>query len=62
MLYGEEDYRLIPSIIKIANHFEGSICQIAGLGGKHQLTYAGKYNIFRVNVITNIHLLLCFNY
>lgn len=42
LLYGEEDYRFIPSIMKLADQYEGYIIQLAGLGGKQQLTYAGK--------------------
>ncbi|XP_075217878.1 3 beta-hydroxysteroid dehydrogenase/Delta 5--_4-isomerase type 1 [Lycorma delicatula] len=42
LMYGEEDFRMMPFIMKVANNFEGSIFRLAGLGGKHQLTYAGN--------------------
>ncbi|XP_022185867.2 3 beta-hydroxysteroid dehydrogenase type 7-like [Nilaparvata lugens] len=42
MMYGEEDRGVLPFIMSVANYYNGTLQQIAGFGGKHQMTYAGN--------------------
>lgn len=41
VMYGEEDHRYFPTLIKIGERFNGDIPKIAGVGGKPQISYAG---------------------
>ncbi|XP_046401480.1 3 beta-hydroxysteroid dehydrogenase/Delta 5--_4-isomerase type 1 [Ischnura elegans] len=42
LLYGEEDYKFVPEICKLADACDGRLIQISGIGGKQQVTYAGN--------------------
>lgn len=42
IMYGEADYKFIPTLMKIAHWNNQQIPKIAGQGGKHQPTYAGN--------------------
>lgn len=42
MMYGEEDYKFMPTIIKVAHNFNQQIPKLFGQGGKHQITYVGE--------------------
>lgn len=42
MMYGEEDQKFMPPIMKVAHNFNQQIPKLFGQGGKHQITYVGK--------------------
>ncbi|KAG4073766.1 hypothetical protein HA402_000990 [Bradysia odoriphaga] len=42
MMYGEEDYKFMPTIMKVAHNFNQQIPKLFGQGGKHQITYVGN--------------------
>lgn len=43
VMYGEEDQRFVPGVMRLAHCFDQRIPMVAGAGGKQQLTYAGKW-------------------
>lgn len=43
VMYGEQDHRFVPGIMKLAHRFDQRIPKLAGAGGKQQLTYVGMY-------------------
>lgn len=42
-MYGEEDPRFVPTLMRVAHRFDQRIPMIASTGGKQQLTYAGTH-------------------
>lgn len=45
VIYGEEDPYFFPTIAKATKKTGGLIPKLLGAGGKHQITYAGKYKM-----------------
>jgi hypothetical protein len=48
LLYGEQDPRLVPSLVHLAEKMDGSLVRFAGSGGRQQITYVGKSDDFTV--------------
>jgi hypothetical protein len=42
LLYGEQDPRLVPSLIHLSEKMYNSLVRFAGSGGRQQITYVGK--------------------
>jgi hypothetical protein len=42
LLYGEQDPRLLPSLIHLSEKMDGHLLRFAGSGGRQQITYVGK--------------------
>jgi len=42
LLYGEQDPRLVTSLIRLSEKMDGSLLRFAGRGGVQQFTYVGK--------------------
>lgn len=42
LLYGEQDPRLLPSLIQLSEKMDGSLLRFAGSGGRQQITYVGN--------------------
>ncbi|XP_023718357.1 3 beta-hydroxysteroid dehydrogenase/Delta 5--_4-isomerase type 2 isoform X2 [Cryptotermes secundus] len=42
LLYGEQDPRLLPSLIQLSEKMEGTLMRFAGPGGRQQITYVGN--------------------
>jgi hypothetical protein len=46
LLYGEQDPRLVTSLIHLSEKMDGSLVRFAGTGGLQQFTYVGKASDF----------------
>jgi hypothetical protein len=46
LLYGEQDPRLVTSLIRLSEKMDGSLVRFAGPGGVQQFTYVGKTSDF----------------
>lgn len=47
LLYGEEDPRLVPSLIQLSEKMDGALVRFSGPGGLQQFTYVGKTSDFK---------------
>jgi len=46
LLYGEQDPRLVTSLIRLSEKMDGFLVRFAGSGGVQQFTYVGKTSDF----------------